>query len=168
MRRSLWCWGVGILLLGVLFTPTENGRWQCGLCGRHERRFLALSLPVWRRTLSTSYHDWFDDSVRRPHDHDWVYVGCHYRGNMIWGILACTMTRMTLQDEIPLLPRDDLSRKAVDKLFSLSGEARRQEFRDFDGIDPDRNSPSYADWWSHHSLWQDVFPPPANQKTPHE
>jgi hypothetical protein len=87
---------------------------------------------------------------------------------MIWGIIACTMTKMTLQNEIPLLPRDDLSRKAVDTLFSLSGEARRQEFHDFDGIDSDRNSPSYAEWWSHHALWQDVFPPPANPKTPHE
>jgi hypothetical protein len=159
-RRARCGWAAGLLLAAVVLTPTENGRWQCGLCGKHERRFSILNLTVRSRPLPSAYHDWFVGRDGRPHDHDWVYVGCHNSGNLIWGAICCSMMRMELLEEIPLLTEEKRSRKAVDRLFSMSRDERRSEFRDFDFAHGDRGSPDYSAWWNSHTGWQDIFPPP--------
>jgi hypothetical protein len=161
VRPSRWIWvGVVILIAPVPFVPTENGRWQCGLCGKHERRKLIAGLTYSTTRIPSPYHDWFMGTVNRPHDHDWVFVGCHERGGLLWGMIACSMMRMSLLEEIPKLANQNLSVKAVDVLFSFSESQRRQEFRDFDGVCRLPNDPAYAQWWRGHPRWQEVFPPP--------
>jgi hypothetical protein len=133
------------------------------LCGKHERRKVVFSLTLWRTEIGSEYHEWFNRKAYRAHSHDWIYVGCHERGNMIWGMTACSMRNFGFLEKIPQLPTESRSLKAVDTLFSLSEAVRLRELEDSDFLDLNPYSTDYAAWWSSHPHWQDVFPAPQRK-----
>ena len=161
MRTTKWIWlAIFLPAAAIVLTPTSSGHWQCGLCGKHERRFDVLFVPLQREAIPNPYHDWFQKNDGRPQDHDWMGMGCHQRGNLVYRMISCSFRTMSLQDQIPGLSNP---KKAVDTLFSLSTDERYQEFADFGRIDQSPASVAYGEWWARHPPWQEVFPPPLKK-----
>jgi hypothetical protein len=164
MRHLRWLWlPITLFLAIIVLIPRDDGRWQCSLCGKHEQRKIAFSITLWSRQIDSGYHKWFNQKACRSHTHDWVHVGCHQRGNMIWGMTTCSMRDFGFLEKLPQLPTEAQSLRAVDKLFSLTAHERLRELLESDLVALDPYSGEYAAWWTAHPHWQGVFPAPLKK-----
>ena len=99
---------------------------------------------------------------RIPHEHHWVRVGCHGRGNLYSdSTIACSMDYVdTFHDRLAELPVE--RREAGIRILMSIPEDQLWEFFSEAGR-ADTLWESWS-WWRNHPQWQRIFRPPPDME----
>lgn len=114
-----------VLLLGLRSEGIDRGRWNCEVCGLTEQRVEVLGVTCSaepRPCGSAEYAAWWAAEVHAEHEHCWMPIGCHWRGNTV----GCTMRYAPLLTYLgdPAAPTSEFRAAALALVRAADGERR--------------------------------------------
>jgi hypothetical protein len=163
-------------LMWFVADPLGEGDWRCFVCGAVEHRVEYRRWVLQRGPVSPSRKDelgspafrlWYDREIGKPHEHDWMPIGCHYSAA---GRVSCSESPgWPFYEVLPRLPDPKVAEALVDRLQRADHEERWRMIRDFEWSQSDSPFHSimdgrvmtreafdvaYASWLSGHPAWQ--------------